>query len=97
MKAHLKKEGFLTEYSNLFVCCMGLGIVFFGLACIIVLMHVMSIFCRKSERAAAPSVPAAAPAAGNPDPQMVAAVSAALAEDLGTDPAGLRILSFKKL
>ena len=43
------------EYSNLFVCLMGVGTVFVGLVCIILLVTLMSYVCRKSDaRSAAP-------------------------------------------
>ena len=53
----------------------------------------------KKEEAAAVSAPAAAPA---PAPienrqEIIAAVSAALAEEMGTDISAIRILSFKKI
>ncbi|MCI2057906.1 MAG: OadG family protein [Oscillibacter sp.] len=91
------------DYSNLFVCLMGLGTVFFGLICIIALTYAMSALCRKANGStqAAPSAesaPAAVPAPAEPNRQeMLAAVSAALAENLGTDISGIRILSFRKL
>jgi hypothetical protein len=54
-----------------------------------------------------PVVPAEAGAAGSPAPvenepipdrrQIIAAVTAAIAEDLGTDITGIRVLSFKKV
>ena len=50
---------------NLFVVLMGVGTVFFGLICIILLCTAMSAVCRSM--------------------------------DMGTDPAGIRILSVKKL
>jgi sodium pump decarboxylase gamma subunit len=97
------------EYSNLFVCLMGIATVFFGLVCIIVLTYAMSALLRPkktSAPAAAPAaaVPAAAPAAAPApaapaavQPQMIAAISAALAENLGVDVNGIRITSIKKL
>ena len=48
------------DYSNLFVCLMGLGTVFVGLVCIILLVTLMSYVCRKSEGKSAPA-PAPAP------------------------------------
>ena len=86
------------DYSSAFVCLMGMGTVFFGLICIVALCYLMSAVCRRTERRkavpAAPAVPAeAAPDRG----ELVAAVSAALAEELGTDVSGIRILSLKKL
>lgn len=86
------------EPSSLFVCLMGLGTVFFGLICLIVLTMVMGriVGGRASMASAAPTAPA--PAAAEPNRQeLVAAVSAAIAEELGTDITGIRIVSMKKL
>lgn len=90
--------------SNLFVVLMGIGTVFFGLICLIFLSSVMSKFMMnmgKNEMVAAPAAAAAAPAAQNtaiPNRQaMIAAIAAAIAEDLGTDASGIRILSVKKI
>ena len=87
------------EYSNLFVCLMGMGTVFFGLICLIVLTMVMGkIVGGHAAPAAAPAAIPAAPAAAEPNRQeLVAAVSAAIAEELGTDITGIRIISMKKL
>lgn len=87
------------EYSNLFVCLMGMGTVFFGLICLIVLTTVMGkIVGGHAAPAAAPAAIPAAPAAAEPNRQeLVAAVSAAIAEELGTSITGIRIVSMKKL
>lgn len=99
------------EYSSLFVCLMGMGTVFFGLICLIALTMAMGAIVGRSAPAAAP-VPAApapavvnraaaasgAPAAPEANRQEIAAaVSAAIAEELGADITGIRILSMKKL
>ena len=86
----------------LFVVLMGVGTVFFGLICIIILSTAMSAVCRAmggtpAPAAAAPAAPAAVSAAIPNRQAMIAAISAAIAEDMGTDPAGIRILSVKKL
>ncbi len=85
------------DYSVVFVCLMGMGTVFFGLICIVALCYLMSAVCRGTERKkptpAAPAVPAGTSDRG----ELVAAISAALAEELGTDISGIRILSLKKL
>ena len=90
--------------SNLFVVLMGLGTVFFGLICLIVLTYVMCAALRPKNAPApapapvAPAVPAPAAVEAVPNRQaMVAAIAAAIAEDLGTDVSGIRILSIKKL
>lgn len=85
------------EYSNLFVCLMGMGTVFFGLTCLIALTAIMGKLLGREK---APEAPAAAPAPvddGPIQPQVVAAISAAIAEDLGTDITGIRITSIKKV
>ena len=87
-----------------FVVVMGMGIVFFGLICIVLLCTVMSKIVRAFDKNPAPApVPAKAPAAAQAaEPianrqELVAAVSAALAEELGTDVSAIRIISFKKV
>ena len=88
------------DYSNLFVCLMGLCTVFIGLICIIILVSVMSNVVRRTDAkaSAVPAVPAAAaPAVGAVTPAMVTAVAAAIAEDMGTDVSAIRIVSMKKI
>lgn len=87
------------DYSSVFVCLMGMGTVFFGLICLIILTTIMGRVCGHGQQAAAPAAPAVpAPAAPQVNQQeLVAAVSAAIAEELGTDITGIRILSMKKL
>lgn len=89
-------------YSIPFVILMGIGVVFTGLVCIILLSMAMSAICRSmgDQAPAAPAAAAApaAPAAEIPNRQaMVAAIAVAIAEEMGTDPAGIRILSINKL
>ena len=97
----------MPEYSSLFVCLMGMGTVFFGLICLIALTMIMGTIVGRNAPVA-PPIPAAAPAPavvnrapvaapeGNRQ-EIAAAVSAAIAEELGTDITGIRILSMKKL
>ena len=87
------------DYSNLFVCLMGIGTVFFGLICIILLVTLMSFVCRKTEQKttlALVSAPAGVPKAGI-GPELIAAVSAAIAEEMGTDISAIRIISMKQI
>lgn len=87
----------MPEYSNLFVVLMGLGTVFAGLLCIILLVTLMSWVCaRTSAPKTVPQMPAA-PAPGAVTPAMMAAVAAAIAEDMGTDVSAIRIVSMKKV
>lgn len=83
---------------------MGIGTVFFGLICIILLTTAMSAICRSmgdktpaAPAAAAPAAPAAQVDAIPNRQAMIAAIAVAVAEEMGTDPAGIRILSVKKL
>ena len=85
------------EYSSAFVCLMGMGTVFFGLICIVALCYAMSAVCRRTERRKTVPATSAVPAETGDRGELVAAVSAALAEELGTDISGIRILSLKKL
>ena len=87
------------EVSNLFVCLMGMGVTFVGLTSLIFLTIVMGSFCRKFEKkenkqeAKAPAGAGEIPNRG----EMIAAVSAVIAEELGTDVSAIRIHSFKKI
>ena len=93
------------EPSIPFVILMGVGIVCIGLICIILLSMAMSAICRAmGDKTTAPAPAAAAPAApaaraeAIPNRQaMIAAIAVAVAEEMGTDPSGIRILSVKKL
>ncbi len=90
------------EVSNLFVCLMGMGVTFVGLICLIVLSSIMSKIVSKSAPApaVAPAAAAAPAPAANAIPnrqEIIAAVSVALAEELGEDVSAIRILSFKKV
>ena len=92
------------ELSSAFVCIMGIGIVFVGLICIIILCKIMSAvirFAEKKSAAPAAAAAAAAPAVASdviPNRQeFVAAVAAAIAEDMGTDISAIRIHSIKKI
>ena len=89
------------EPSSLFVCLMGMGTVFFGLICLIVLTMIMGrvVGGHAAPAAAAPAPAMTAPAAASEGDrqEIAAAVSAAIAEELGTGITGIRIVSMKKL
>ena len=88
----------MPEYGSLFVCLMGMGTVFFGLICLIVLTTIMGKIVGGRPAPPAPAPVAAAPAAQEGNRQEIAAaVSAAIAEELGTSITGIRIVSMKKL
>ncbi len=91
----------MSEPSNLFVCLLGIGTVFIGLICLIILCKIIGLFVPKNNQPANKvEAPASAPVANGPienREEIIAAVSAAIAEELGTDISALRILSFKKI
>ena len=93
------------QIGNFTVFGFGFGLVFVGLICIIAICSIVGALCKafiKEDKKAAPA-PKATPAAAPADNgiankgEFVAAVSAALAEELGTDVTGIRIRSIKKL
>lgn len=92
-------------YSPLFVTFMGIGTVFFGLICIIVLTTVMGSVLKSKSKPAAPA-PAAAPKAAAPaapavntakEQEILAAVIAAVTEDLGPSASRMQITSINKI
>lgn len=87
------------EVSSLFVCLMGMGVTFIGLICLILLTVVMGKIANHGvqDPKPVPASPTPAPEAVTNRQELIAAVSAVLAEELGTDVSGIRILSFKKI
>ncbi len=87
--------------SNIFIVGMGVGTVFIGLLCIVLLCLIMSAICRAFERkpktAEAPAAPVSPEKPIENRQEIIAAVSAALAEEMGTDISAIRIHSFKKI
>ena len=90
------------DISNAVVVGIGLGTVFVGLICLILLCYIMSaavkMFTKNENKkeAASPVVPSASVAVGNKG-EFAAAIAAAIAEDLGTDVTGIRIKSIKRV
>ena len=92
-------------YSPLFVTLMGIGTVSFGLICIIVLTTIMGSVLKSKSKPAAPA-PAAAPKAAAPaapavntakEQEILAAVIAAVTEDLGPSASRMQITSINKI
>lgn len=88
------------------VCILGIGIVFLGLICLILLCYVMSGIVRSGNKsvAVAPAPVSAAPAAAPAESmsaeekgRVIAAISCAVAEELGTQPEAIRITSIKRV
>ncbi len=80
----------------LFVTLMGMGTVFIGLVCIVILCTIMSAVVRSFTKKPEKVEPVATVAIANKQ-EFIAAVSAAIAEDMETDITGIRILSVKRL
>ncbi len=94
------------EINNALVCLLGIGTVFFGLVCIVILCKIMSTIIQATEAKSAtqtsqPSAQAVQTASASSEIQnrqeVLAAVSAAIAEMRGTDLSAIRVVSFKKL
>lgn len=92
------------EPSIPFVILMGLGVVFFGLICIVLLCMLMGVIIRAIEKKRPSEAPkensASAPAAAlSPEKrrEIIAAVSAVIAEELGADVSAIRVISFKQV
>ncbi len=96
------------NYSIPFVCAFGIITVFLSLIVIVVLSSVMSAVVRKLDKPApAAKTPAAAPvsaakptavtAAPTQDLQLMAAITAAIAEDMGVDFSNIHITAIKKV
>jgi len=93
------------DISNIFVVVLGISVVFIGLICIILLCKILSAVCSLSKGkkdnavTATPAVSTATVASQQIEnrQEIIAAVSAAVAEELGTDISAIRILSFKKI
>lgn len=96
----------MTGLSNTFVCVMGMGTVFIGLVCIVLICKLLSVVLKgfaKIEKEAAPAQKAPAAAVA---PEMtlsqaeksaiVAGVCACIAEELGEDASNIKVLSFKR-
>ncbi len=90
-------------YSPLFVTLMGIGTVFFGLICIIFLTMIMGSLLKNSAKPA--PAPAAAPASAPAAPvvntakeqEVLAAIIAAVTEDLGPSASRMQITSINKI
>ena len=83
---------------------LGIGVVFAGLISIVIICKISSAFCnigaKKEKPADNTSVQTASvstPAVIENRQEIIAAVSAAIAEELGTDISAIRIHSFKKI
>lgn len=104
LSTRLVAEAASTEPGLLFVALMGMITVMIGLICIILLTSLMGWVVQKfgkSEEPAAPSVSQPAKKSASSEipnrSEMIAAVTAVIAEELGTDISALRVHSFRRL
>jgi len=99
----------MTNTSTPFVVILGIATVFVGLIGLVVLCKILSVLCNMSSKKSSnnamvttnQTVNTVNPPVANQKienrQEIIAAVSAALAEELGTDVSAIRILSFKKI
>ena len=92
--------GATTATPDWMVVVMGVGVVFVGLVLIILICKIMGLFFAKAVKSE--KKPAVAPVASTSAPienrqEIIAAVTAACAEEMGKDISALRVVSFKKL
>ncbi len=88
------------DYSYTFVVLMGMGTVFFGLICIILLTSLMGVFMKGTaeKEAAKPAAPTAAPAPQQGmAPEIVAVITAVLSEEIGIPANSMNIVNIKKI
>ncbi len=88
--------------NNLFVVGMGIGTVFVGLILIIIFCKIVGLFCKIGAKKENDLTPVSSASAGETEEienrqEIIAAVTAACAEDMGKDISALRVVSFKKI
>ncbi len=95
--AETVSEAIASDPSNGFVVGLGVGIVFLGLVLLVFITSFVGLFfkARKLKAAPIPAAPAEEPIPNKQE--MLAAVSAVVAEELGRDVSQIKILSFKKM
>lgn len=86
---------------NWFVCVIGIGIVFVGLISLVLICSVTGAVCKifagSPKKDKAPSAQSSQSEEIPNKREFIAAVSAALAEELGEDVSAIRILSVKRI
>ena len=89
----------MAEINNAFVVVMGIGTVFIGLICIIIVCKIVGFFCNIGTKKSTDEKSFSTNASGiiENKEEIIAAVTAACAEDMGKDVSALRVLSFKKI
>lgn len=83
--------------SPVFVILMGMGVTFVGLTTLILLVTLMGKVCGAVKKSAPVSAAPAVEVPVGDKGALIAAVSAAIAEDLGADVNAFRIVSMKRI
>lgn len=91
------------EISNAMAIGLGMGTVFVGLICLILICYIMSAICKLFQKptkgsaapVAAPAAPASQPIANKQE--ALAACCAVIAEELGTEANNIKVTSFKRV
>ncbi len=91
----------LLAIPSWFVCVIGMGIVFLGLLGLVLICQLLGAICG-SAASKKPSAPAVSPAVVSvteiPNKQeFIAAVSVAIAEEMGEDVSAIRITSVRRI
>ena len=87
----------MSEYSMLFVVLMGMGVVFFGLVCIILLVGLMGKIMKANPQPAPAAAGAAKKESAGMQAEILAAITAALSEEVGISSGSVNITSIKKI
>ena len=88
------------EVSNVFVVLMGLSTVFIGLISIILICYIMGLVCKNLIKDEAPKKTESVSVSSAPiqnKQEIIAGVSAVIAEELGTDVSAIKVVSFKRI
>ena len=88
------------QYGDLTVAALGIGTVFFGLICIIFICKLFGMICaprKKSPKAEGVTASVTGALTDEEKGPILAAVSAVIAEELGTDVSAIKIHSFKRI
>ena len=96
----------MDSISSGLVIALGLGIVFAGLICLVIICSLLGKICSaliKEDAKSEATAPVAAPAVSSADApiankqELIAAICAVIAEELGTEASNTRVTSFKRV
>lgn len=92
-------EAAAADVPNWFAVSMGIGTVFAGLICIIIICKIVGLFCKSGRGKEAASAEDAGNISASVEnrQEIIAAVTAVCAEEMGRDVSALRVVSFKKV